>query len=526
MITFRHIISVLNDHIVSYQLPFNQFSLKNHLIFLDEELSSPLESDSLIFCTANAFARCLSGKLPPRSCFLVSALFGSLPADIPHNCNYIAVSLPYPVLCTRVIAIYQQYILYQNKLSRVLPSRKEIEAYMEELSGLIGAACCLYNEKHQLLLHSTQDEDAGLLDTETLIHKLETTNTHLVSDLDCGYYSYMERQALQNHTFYLQFAGYKDFSDLDIHWIAREALSHILAGILDYNIHLYTAKELSVEKFIQDIMDETVINWQEVMERYCALSHSPAVFTTIVFILMPKSADALAHVFFLSELSRLFPDCLIGPYQNNLVMFHPNPEKTPRLDLHNLEFTQLLESYGAYAGCSMWTKYRFRTSIILAESNATFGKALRMDKDNRIFYHNDYSMYHLIDLAATSFQQLHHSKDLTYLMHPCILRINQYDLGHNTNLLEILYYYLITGCSVNETATRLSMHRNTIQGKLNKLGELIEDDYTKSGMIQCRLLVSCMLFFYQIRYLKAPFSRPQSVESSFKTLNMTERENT
>lgn len=522
MITFHHIIARLKDFIISYQLPFNQFTLNKSLVFLDKELSSQITADSFIFCEASVFASCLSMTLPPRICFFVTASGDELPAHIPHNYNYIAFSLDYPVLCTRVMAIYQSYSLYQGRLSRTLSSRQKIEYYMNDLSRLMGAACYLYNEKHQLLLHSRLDLEDDLLDTEFLIEKLEVKNAHTIQDPVYGYYSYLDHQTLLNHTFYLHFVRRKDFSDFDIQWVAREALAHILSGIAEHNIPLYTAAEQSVKQFIEDVMNEAFPSWNEILERYFSLTSSGSLFTTVVYILMPSSADALTHGFFLAELERLFPDCLAGPYGNDVVLFHPNPSKSTRLDLHGLEFTRLLENYSAFAGCSMWTKFRFRTSIIMAQANATFGKNLRLSTVDRIFYHNDYSIYHLIDLAAASYQQVHHTRDLTYLIHPCILRINQYDHQHHTNLLEVLYYYLINGCSVNETASQMNMHRNTIQGKLNRLNELISDDYTRNGLIQCRLLLSCMLFFYQIRYLKTPFLRHQSVESSFTKLGFAE----
>ena len=90
--------------------------------------------------------------------------------------------------------------------------------------------------------------------------------------------------------------------------------------------------------------------------------------------------------------------------------------------------------------------------------------------------------------------------------------------------MEVLYHYLINGCRVGDTSISLNMHRNTVQGKLNKLNEIIHEDFTKNGIIQCRILISCMVFFYQDRYLKEPFSNPQSMLSSFHQLDIPEYE--
>ncbi|WP_215700111.1 helix-turn-helix domain-containing protein [Clostridium sp. MCC353] len=519
MITFHHIIAKLKDAVVSYQLPFNQFSLSNRLIFLDEDLSTPLVSDSFIFCSTETFNRCMDLKLPPRICFFVSGTRQELPVHIPHTCNYIAVSLSFPVLCTRVMEIYQNYSSCRDKLSRLLPNRQCIETYLKDLSLSLNSACYLYNDEYQLLLYAHSGGRDDVVNTDFIVSALEKKPFCVTQDPTYGCYSYLEQQTFHNRTFYLHFVCHSDFSDYDISWIAAEALSHILTSISDYNIPLYTTKELAAQRFLNEIMDGSLSNWNEVGARYTSLTPYPVMFTTVVYILMPEAAEAMSHVFFLSELNRLFPDFVTGPYENDLIMLAPNSDKYSRLDLHNQEFNRLLERYSAFAGCSLWTKFRLRTSVILARSNAFFGMTLHLEGSSRIFYHNEYALYHLIDLAADSFREVHQSRDLTYLLHPCILKINGYDLSHNTNLLEVLYCYLLNGCSINDTAAHLNVHRNTIQGKILKLNDLVNEDFTKNGLIQCRLLMSCMIFFYQDRYLKEPFSRPQSMQYSFKNLD-------
>lgn len=516
MATFHHIITCLSDHVIRYQLPFNQFSVPSKLLFLDSELSVEPEADSFLFCDAETFRICIQNPLPARSCFFVAAHGDDLPENIPYTCNYIACSLSYPALCTTVIRIYQGYESAGKQLSKTLRDHQGIKNYFNMLASLTESSCALYDEKYKLLLSSDGNEellaeislpDADQLQRSAGFFFLQEYDQHL----------FIRQQAFHGHTFYLVFLSHQLFTAPDIQWLSQEALQHILTSMADYDIPFYAPKEQTVSQFITDIMEQRVRNWSETIERYRALAVTSSLFTTFVYILMPDSAAAMTHVFFLSELSRLFPECIAGAYGNDFVMMYPNPEKTLFPDLNNAKFNWLLEKYNAHAGLSLYTKYRFRTNILLAQATARFGRELHLEKDNRIFYHNNYSIYYLIDLAAASFSQIHDSKDLTYLMHPAILRLNGYDRDHNTNLLEVLYHYLLNGCSVNETALALNVHRNTIQAKINKLNELVKDDFTKSGMTQCRLLVSCMIFFYQTEYSRIPFYNKQKMEFSFRS---------
>ena len=517
MATFHHIITCLNDHVIRYQLPFNQFSVPSKLLFLDAELSVEPEADSFLFCDAETFRTCIRKPLPAKSCFFVAAHSDELPTDIPYTCNYIACNLSYPALCTAVIQIYQSYESAGKILSKTLRDYQGIRHYFNMLASLTSSECALYDEKYKMLLSSNGEEaslfpdipfpDADQLQRSAGIFSLPEYGCHLC----------IRQQAFHSHTFYLVFLSHSPFTRPDIQWVAAEALQHILSNMADHDIPFFAPKEQAVSQFISDIMEQKVQNWSETMERYMALATNPSLFTTFAYILMPDSATAMTRAFFMSELSQLFPDYIAGAYGQDFVMFCQNPEKTPTLDLKNAKFNWLLEKYDACAGLSLYTKYRFRTNIILAQATARFGRELKLEKDNRIFYHNDYSIYYLIDLAAASFSQIHDSKDLTYLTHPAILKLNGYDRDHGTNLLEVLYHYLLNGCRINETALALNVHRNTIQAKINKLNELIPDDFTKSGMIQCRLLVSCMVFFYQTEYSRVPFYQKQKMEFSFRS---------
>lgn len=522
MATFHHIITCLGKHVIRYQLPFNQFSVPSKLLFLDSELSVEPKADSFLFCDTETFQIYIQNPLPAKSCFFVAVHNEELPENIPYTCNYIACRLSYPALCTTVIRIYQGYESAGKQLSKTLRDHHSIKNYFNMLASMTASNCALYDEKYKMLLSS--DDNEVLLAEISLpgADQLQRSAGFFFLQ-EYGYHLFIRQQAFHGRTFYLVFLSHQPFAAPDIQWLSKEALQHILTSMADYDIPFYASKEQAVSLFISDIMEQRVQNWNEIMERYLSLAVTYSLFTTFVYILMPDSATAMTHVFFLSELSQLFPEYISGAYGNDFVMMYPNSEKTPLPYLNNAKFNWLLEKYNAHAGLSLYTKYRFRTNIILAQATARLGRELKLEKDNRIFYHNNYSTYYLIDLASASFSQIHDSKDLTYLIHPAILRLNGYDRDHNANLLEVLYHYLLNGCSVNETALALNVHRNTIQAKLNKLNELVKDDFTKSGMIQCRLLVSCMIFFYQTKYSRIPFHNKQKPEFSFRSLDNSKR---
>lgn len=51
-------------------------------------------------------------------------------------------------------------------------------------------------------------------------------------------------------------------------------------------------------------------------------------------------------------------------------------------------------------------------------------------------------------------------------------RLKAYDDRHGAGYLETLYYYVLYNCNAQKTAKRLSIHRNTLAHRLEKIAEV------------------------------------------------------
>ena len=128
------------------------------------------------------------------------------------------------------------------------------------------------------------------------------------------------------------------------------------------------------------------------------------------------------------------------------------------------------------------------------------GKVFRADPDNRIFYYEEYSIYHTIDLLADVAHNSYHNGNLVYLCHPALITIERYDKKYGTNLKETLYTYLTNDCNTVKTAKMMYVHRNTLYYKINKVEELIGQTLD-NGTLKERLLFSYHVIEYQEKYI-------------------------
>ena len=137
--------------------------------------------------------------------------------------------------------------------------------------------------------------------------------------------------------------------------------------------------------------------------------------------------------------------------------------------------------------------------------------AMRLDleRDQVIYPFERYGMYSVIDMCSQRFMTLFNHSDIIYLVHPIVVHLTRYDEKHNTNLRDVLFYYLQNSQDLKRTAEVLYMHRNTVANKMNQIRSICDIDFEDGGLCQ-RLLFSCQVILYYERVLRQRLSRNDS----------------
>lgn len=131
--------------------------------------------------------------------------------------------------------------------------------------------------------------------------------------------------------------------------------------------------------------------------------------------------------------------------------------------------TNVIQKYRLYAGISQSFENPslINTYYHQAKSTAEIAGIL---KNQSLFYcYNDISIYHL-------FNMLPPNTDLRQFCNEKILALENYDTEHNAELVPTLHAYLESRCSVSKTASRLFVHRNTVNYRIRKCFEILNSD--------------------------------------------------
>ncbi len=271
-------------------------------------------------------------------------------------------------------------------------------------------------------------------------------------------------------------------------------------------LHALGSRDLSEEdrRFKQlwnDILDKRFNNSSEIRDELVKFSVKPLAFSRVLLIGIEKPASRMADI--IAELHKIFPASHIAAEESEIVVVLYHPKRIFSLDLENdLRLKAFLEKYDAYLSYSGATRdfIKLGSQYRLARQILTLGKQLELEPNERIFTHERYSVYCIIELCAQRYCSVYGNNDIILLNHPAIIHLTRYDRDHNNNLRDVLYVYLMNDCSISKTAAKTFMHRNTIFNKLKKIEDLININF-EDGAIRQQLLFSCQLILYYERVM-------------------------
>lgn len=186
--------------------------------------------------------------------------------------------------------------------------------------------------------------------------------------------------------------------------------------------------------------------------------------------------------------SGAFPNFRSFAYVSGLKMLCPVSESV-RSDAHFLaQLQELLEREDLVAGISrplaeVQTIPDFNRQAVKA---AELGR--RLHPERYVHFYDSYAVYHALELAS---QQ----ENLLQFCHSAVILLRDYDLSHETDLLESLRVYLTHNRSIGESAAALYIHRNTMNYRIARIHELTQIDLSDPDVF-CHLIFS----FYALDY--------------------------
>lgn len=142
--------------------------------------------------------------------------------------------------------------------------------------------------------------------------------------------------------------------------------------------------------------------------------------------------------------------------------------------------------YGLKAGVS----YEFEEDRNIPQAFTQSLFALQYEENKDIYYFDD---YYLDSILKDCVEQ----KDMSYYIHPYILRIEAYDQTYNTHYMETLSCYLSSSGNMRLAAEELGIHYNSMKYRMSMIEEIVGEDIRDDHSLRMVLYLSVL--FYERR---------------------------
>lgn len=208
----------------------------------------------------------------------------------------------------------------------------------------------------------------------------------------------------------------------------------------------------------------------------CAKQINPS-YRQQFFTLYIKMDDLLSNAAF-DTFSKRFVDSPLNEPGNSLIFFrqgffyiHSEDRISQRCtDDFIAQILNILLEEDAYVSCGLsqchLTLEEFRISL----QESLYAASAEKDAGAAFTRYNQLGTYQLLFPFAASREMQLYARNI---LEP----IKDYDIENNARLLPTLQQFIQTGCLLEETARRLSQHKNTVRYRLDKIHELTGLDY-------------------------------------------------
>lgn len=301
--------------------------------------------------------------------------------------------------------------------------------------------------------------------------------------------------------------GRRGKDGIDVHSLCGCATDCLRRRLLSHDLERLGSSTKLFQQCWEDIVERRMTGSAEIRAALSRMSNPIERFVQVAVATFADGGAGIPYNYLLARLRELFPSANLAIYHKDVIILLSYTERTFRPDLDaGGRLTGLLERYNGFIAVSNGTRNldALGSNFMLAKRTAFLAHALRKNTGERIFFHEDYSMYCVIDLCVQRYLEIEGNDDVLYLVHPAIVLLTRYDAQHDSNLRDVLYYYLLNDRNLVKTAAATYMHRNTVINKINRIMELLQLDL-EDGNLRQRLMFSCQFIRYYEKIMKREF---------------------
>lgn len=257
----------------------------------------------------------------------------------------------------------------------------------------------------------------------------------------------------------------KPFDENTSHLLS--VLSNIISVEVQKGKYFWQTKEVAVTNLFSDLLNEKLQCNELVKERlkFIDLSIENHIIVMVAkYIIDNPDNPPLPNIRELLESKINRAKCAI--YDNKIVMILTRANNPLFTDDELQKLNTVFEENHMLAGLSRDFTDIMQIKNYYLQSCKAIELGQRLDLIHKVYFYNDYTEFHLIEMAAKH-------ENILEICNPLLLKLMEEDRRNQGEMLKTLYVYLQTGNNLTESASILHIHRNTMIYRLKKIEEFL-----------------------------------------------------
>lgn len=492
-------------------------------IKLLDEQNTPLRAECLYIGSAqNTDRAALCGRFPAEEGILILAS-GRCRETMPSNVTLIELDLPLLELYNRAQENIHRFLAWDASLRDVVYRNAGLQELLQRAFTEMEATLILVNTgyKHIASVYHPNVHDCTADELQQKgYHSTETVHSirHSVPIRRGPQHEFVEYvSSVSNNYTIVWLIRYEGTLAARLCFIlngpeANACYSDLSAIVAEY-VSEYMFSNQGVDygsnadfgSLAADLIECRLTDPQELEQRLKQIKLAVRRYYHVVLVSFEgdqeRTRNPIPWNYVISQLEQIFPFSNTTTYQGEILMIVRKTKRSSRLPFNQQRLLEVLERYNGYIAIGNTSEYLTSLSPVYHQTRDAMRLGRAMDSEQRIFYYENYSMYHIIEMASEAARQRLCSRNPVHLCNNEAIAVLLYDKKTGGNLLEFLYHYLLHERNATETAKALYIHRNTALYKIHKIEEIIGSTLD-DPILRERLLFSYHVLEYVTKYRK------------------------
>lgn len=276
---------------------------------------------------------------------------------------------------------------------------------------------------------------------------------------------------------YEQDHPFQEFDSIMLHRTSR-----IISMELQKNSFITMNKGFMYSYFLADLLDNPETNYSSVIERLSILNYDLKEKQYIIVIPSRSYCNTNTRLdVIVEQLHKLLPNSIYVIYENTIVVLISRYQKDGISEYEYDRLLNFLESNHLTAGLSNEFYHLKDARSYYKQAQKAVELGQKLHPQHAIHQYSENYLYHIFEMCEPL-------ENLNHFIHPGLLRLREYDVKHNTDLIETLTEYLHSPGQPGLVSKRLHIHKNTLLYRMEKIREITDcpiengDDYLKFGL--------------------------------------------